>query len=432
MALKAQNQTTLIDLTDAYSVILTNENYTWLGDTDSVSSTQTTTTQVLAMRGSEQVPCKVGAMTTPAGISAVSDGKSPSPTITVTATSALTEGGFFTIPITIDDEITINKTFTYSIAFTGKQGATGAAGRGISSTTVTYQVSASGTEVPADGWQETVPTVPAGQYLWTRTVIKYTTGADSILYSVSRSGTDGKAGAAGRGIKSIKNYYLATASGSSVTTETAGWTTTVQSITEDKKYLWNYEVIEYDDNSASTTTTPVIIGVYGATGAAGRGITSITEYYLVSSAESGITTETEGWGTAIVNTTTTNKYLWNYEKITYTDGKSENTTPKIIGTHGATGDKGDKGDTGAAGADALTLVITSSNGLIFKNTAIATTLTAHVYKGGQEVTGTALTALGKINWYKDGSEEIEATGQTLTLSAGDVENKVTYEARLEG
>ena len=86
---------------------------------------------------------------------------------------------------------------------------------------------------------------------------------------------------------------------------------------------------------------------------------------------------------------------------------------------------------GAAGADALTLVITSSGGLIFKNTAIATTLTAHVYKGAAEVTGSALTALGTIKWYKDGGTTAVATGQTLTISAGDVASRASYTAQLE-
>ena len=95
MAVKSSNQITLIDLTDAYSVILTNDNHTWIGDTDSVKNTQTTTTQVMALCGSEQVPCTVGTISPPTGISAVSDGKSPSPTITITATSALTTGGSF-------------------------------------------------------------------------------------------------------------------------------------------------------------------------------------------------------------------------------------------------------------------------------------------------------------------------------------------------
>lgn len=440
MAIKAQNQMTLIDLTDAYSVTLTNDNYTWLGDTDSVNGSQETTTQVMAMCGSEQVPCKIGEMTPPAGIAAVSDNKTPVPTITITATSDVTTGGSFDIPIEIGDGIVLHKVFSYSIAFTGKQGAAGAAGRGIKSATVEYQLSDSGTTAPTGEWLADPPAPTAGKYLWTRTTIVYTSGtpATSVLYSVSRSGADGKngsPGAAGRGIKSITNYYLASKDGTGVTTATEGWTTTVQTMTATLKYLWNYEVIAYDDSSASTTTAPTIIGVYGATGAAGspgaagRGIKSITEYYLASPNATGITTATEGWTTELVTTTTTNKYLWNYEKIAYTDSTSEDTAPRIIGTHGATGAQGAKGD---AGADAITLVITSSAGMIFKNTAIATTLTAHVYKAGAEVTGTALTSLGTIKWYKDGGTTAAATGATLTVAAGDVSNKVSYTAQLEG
>ena len=93
---------------------------------------------------------------------------------------------------------------------------------------------------------------------------------------------------------------------------------------------------------------------------------------------------------------------------------------------------GADGSDGNDGADGLTLVIISSAGTIFKNTAIATTLTAHVFAGGTEVTGADLTALGTIKWYKDGGSTAVSTGTTLTISAGDVTDKATYEARLEG
>ena len=108
------------------------------------------------------------------------------------------------------------------------------------------------------------------------------------------------------------------------------------------------------------------------------------------------------------------------------------------GATGAQGPQGEKGDTGAqgpagaAGADAITMAITSSAGTIFKNSAIVTTLTAHIYKAGVEVTGSALTALGTIRWYKDGGSSAVATGQSLSISAGDVTNKATYIAQLEG
>jgi hypothetical protein len=97
-----------------------------------------------------------------------------------------------------------------------------------------------------------------------------------------------------------------------------------------------------------------------------------------------------------------------------------------------TGSQGASGTNGTNGADALTLVVTSSNGTIFKNSSIATVLTAHVYKGGVEVTGDALAVLGAIKWYKDGSTTAAATGATLTIDAGDVTGKATYVAQLEG
>ena len=99
---------------------------------------------------------------------------------------------------------------------------------------------------------------------------------------------------------------------------------------------------------------------------------------------------------------------------------------------GATGATGATGSTGAAGADALNIVITSSAGLIFKNTNIATTLTASVYKGGVLLTAAEVTALGTIKWYKDGSATAAGTGATLSISAGDVANSASYVAQLEG
>jgi hypothetical protein len=109
---------------------------------------------------------------------------------------------------------------------------------------------------------------------------------------------------------------------------------------------------------------------------------------------------------------------------TYTSG--DPTTSYSVGYAGT------NGTNGTNGADALTLVVTSSNGLIFKNSSIATVLTAHIYKGGVEVTGDAIAALGTVKWYKDGSTTAAATGQTLTIDAGDVTGKATYVAQLEG
>lgn len=118
------------------------------------------------------------------------------------------------------------------------------------------------------------------------------------------------------------------------------------------------------------------------------------------------------------------QYLWTKTVVNYSDGKhTESYSVSYKGTNGTNGKDG---------LDAITMAIISSGGTIFKNTAIATTLTAHVYKGGVEVTGSSLSALGTIKWYKDGGTTAVATGATYTIGAGDITNKATFSAQLEG
>lgn len=73
----------------------------------------------------------------------------------------------------------------------GAKGDPGATGKGIKSTTVTYQASSSGTTVPTGTWVTSVPATNAvNPYLWTRTVITYTDNTTSTSYTVG-STTDG-------------------------------------------------------------------------------------------------------------------------------------------------------------------------------------------------------------------------------------------------
>ena len=103
------------------------------------------------------------------------------------------------------------------------------------------------------------------------------------------------------------------------------------------------------------------------------------------------------------------------------------------GNTGATGANGTNGTNGTNGADSLMVVITSSNGFIFKNTSIDTKLTASVYKGGALLTDANLTSLGyTIKWYKDGGTTAVQTGSSLTISSGAVSGKANYVAQLEG
>ena len=234
----------------------------------------------------------------------------------------------------------------------GAKGDKGDTGKGVKSTSVAYQVSTSGTTVPTGTWSGSVPSASAGQYLWTRTIITYTDNTTSTIYSVGRMGTNGANGTNGKSIGSVVNYYLATASSSGVTTATSGWTTAVQSVSAAKKYLWNYEVVKYTDGTVASTTVPCIIGSYGDrgskgdkgdTGSTGNGIKSITEHYAVSASNSSAPTT---WSTTVPTMTETNKYLWNYETITYTNNTTNDTAKRVIGAYGNKGATGEDGKNG--------------------------------------------------------------------------------------
>ena len=195
---------------------------------------------------------------------------------------------------------------------TGPQGPAGSSGRGIKTITEYYLISSTKTGITTElsGWSTSIPTMTAtNKYLWNYEKFTFTDnttatttpkiigiygdkgatgatgpqgpqgnagatgpqgpqGATGPKGPQGATGATGPQGVTGNGIKSITNYYLATASGSGVSASTSGWTTTVQAITASKKYLWNYEVVTYT-NGSTYQSAPCIIGAYGDKGATG-------------------------------------------------------------------------------------------------------------------------------------------------------------------
>ena len=303
---------------------------------------------------------------------------------------------------------------------TGNTGPAGEDGKGVTSIVEQYYQSTSATSLSGGSWSTTYPGWVNGRYIWTRSIITYTDNTATTTTAVCVTGQKGDTGAtgpqgeqgkkgdkgdtgpqgaagpkgdkgdtgatgptgpkgdkgdtgdAGVGIKSITEYYAVSSSNSTAPTS---WSATVPTMTTTNKYLWNYERITYTNNTTSDSAKRVI-GVYGNTGATGatgakgdkgdtgatgaagpkgdtgatgNGISSITNYYLATTASSGVTTSTSGWTTSIQTITTSKKYLWNYEVVKYTNGSSTTTSPHIIGVYGNTGATGAKGDTGATG-----------------------------------------------------------------------------------
>lgn len=331
MALRSSDQITLTDLTDGVSVVMSSESYSFPGTTTNAIA-GSTTTKIQALRGSEYIAASVNvaSITKPSGVTVTSDNHATAPTLTISVASTVTSGGEVIIPVQVDG-LTIEKRFSFSIAYKGTTGAPGSAG--VSATL--------------------------------------------------------------NGLKNESHTVVATSAG--VTT-------------------------------GSTTVQVDFFGYVGST----RAATTAT----VGTLPSGVTVGVNTPGTASADGVLTLVFAAG----STLGGTDTGTIPITLTTNGiarvaifswAKAKQGAPGNTGAAGADAVTVEVSSSEGLIFKNTQVATTLTARVFLGAAEVSGAALAALGTIKWYKDGAYQTGKDGVTLTVSAGEVADRATYEARLE-
>lgn len=108
----------------------------------------------------------------------------------------------------LSSETGYQKTYIPQNGSKGDDGLPGKDGVGIRSTTITYAQGASGTVAPTSGWSSQVPNVPAGQFIWTKTVWTYTDNTTETGYSVSKIGDQGPRGPQGpkgdQGIPGIK------------------------------------------------------------------------------------------------------------------------------------------------------------------------------------------------------------------------------------
>lgn len=287
MAIKSADQITIVDVTDAYSVILTSETYTFVGGTSGVASGNTCTTQAVAFCGSVQCPnvtVNVDNITCPTGISAsVTNSGTSAPTITFTTTATISAACEAIIPVTVDG-VTVNKKFSFAVAKAGSNGSSVT----VSSTSVTYQAGTSGTTAPTGSWSTSVPSVPTGQYLWTKTAVTYSDGKKTEAYSVSYNGTNGNNGTSVT-ISSTSVTYQASSSGT--TTPTGEWSASVPSVANGQ-FLWTKTVVTYSDGKSTTSYSVSYKGTNGSNGADAITLTITSSAGTVFKNSSGSTTLT--------------------------------------------------------------------------------------------------------------------------------------------
>lgn len=269
-----------------------------------------------------------------------------------TSIPTTTQGDYLWCRTTITYSDNTEPTVTYSVSRMGLDGTSVS----IKSTSVTYAITTTSTKPSDSSFTYTsIPTLSQGEYLWTRTEIIYSDDTSVVNYGeyrIGSDGTDGQQGPVGPDGKTSYTHfaYSTSADGSAnfSTTSFSGATYigiltdfTEADSTDYKKYTWS--LFKGSD------------GKDGTDGSNGKGISSHYTYWLATSSSSGVTKSTSGWSTTAQSVTSTLKYLWSYEVITYTDGVTETISPHIIGTYG------DKGDTGTNGTNGTSITISSTS-----------------------------------------------------------------------
>lgn len=283
----------------------------------------------------------------------------------------------------------------------------------IKSTLEQFYLSTSPTSLVGGSWSNNQPAWTEGKYIWRRNFVTYgddrteftpsengvcitgNTGAQGARGPQGATGDKGDTGAQGpkgdkgetgpqgpQGVQGVKGadgktYYTwvkyADSPTSGMSDNPSGKKyigfaynkTTGTESTNYSDYSWSLIKGEKGDKGDKGST-----GNTGAQGATGNGIKSITYYYARTTSQTAPSTEN------ITSTTmpaldATNKYLWQKEVITYTNGQSQTTVLllAVYGNTGATGPKGDKGATGPQGP-------TGASGKGIKSTAITYQLCA--------------------------------------------------------
>lgn len=252
---------TFVNMTEPFTVMLTNEAQQFATDSNrKVTSTQSYYTDIIVIRGSqERTDYTIGNITSGSGITVSKNSKR----VTFSVSAGTTIGadtGVIEIPITLDGQ-TVKKQFSWSCGKQGPQGVKGQDGTSvkITSKSVTYQASSSGTTTPTGTWSNTVPTVNNGQYLWTKTTVQYSDGNKTEAYSVSYKGTNGTNGTSVTVSKTEVTYQVST---SGTTAPTGTWSTTMPTC-DQGLYLWTKTYVKYSDGKDTTSYAVSYKGVDG-------------------------------------------------------------------------------------------------------------------------------------------------------------------------
>ena len=208
-----------------------------------------------------------------------------------------------------------NVTYSDVVTILVRPNRAGADGKNLTKVSNFYKWGASGTEAPGGDYTENnIPEHVEGlDYLWNYEIC-YNNAGETISTSEKTC-----IGNFARGIESITEYYqIGTAEKpdkpiSVDTIDASGWQTTMPSLTAEKRYLWNLEVVRFTDGTYSISEVHLA-------GAQGESITIEQKlvYYAISA--SGTSTPPDAWFSDTIKEPTEEKpYLWTCVSIRYSD-----------------------------------------------------------------------------------------------------------------
>ena len=220
----------------------------------------------------------------------------------------------YTLHFTVEGVLD-NVTYSDVVTILVRPNRAGADGKNLTRVSNFYKWGASGTQAPSGDYTENnIPEHVEGlDYLWNYEVC-YNNAGETISTSEKTC-----IGNFARGIESITEYYqIGTAEKpdkpiSVDTIDASGWQTIMPSLTAEKRYLWNLEVVRFTDGTYSISEVHLA-------GAQGESITIEQKlvYYAISA--SGTSTPPDSWFSDAVKEPTIEKpYLWTCVSIRYSD-----------------------------------------------------------------------------------------------------------------
>lgn len=176
------------------------------------------------------------------------------------------------------------------------------------------------------------------------------------------------------------------------------------------KYLWVCTQVFYSDGSSTETYSVSHNGTNGTNGTNGKSSYFHIKYSSVAKPTS-----------SSQMSETPDIYIGTYVDYTQNDSNdpSKYTWSRFQGIQGEKGEQGipgKDGKDGVAGEAALSFKLLSSQGQIFKNKSIKTTLTLEVRRGSKKLTSSEVKNLGTVQWFKNDARQ---TGSDLTLSVSE-------------